>query len=77
MGAYYKPYEEAEIRMKLEPIAKQIAESENGIEYKTVQRMLRGVQSNITTLTMYFPIYEEIRTVGKGAVRSFIYMLKK
>lgn len=77
MGAYHKPYEEAEIRMKLEPIAKMIAKSENGIEKKEVQRMLRGVQSNLTTLTMYFPIYEEIRAVCKNRTMCFIFMLKK
>jgi hypothetical protein len=37
VGAYKKPCEEAEIRRKLDPIAKQIADSDNGINYFQVK----------------------------------------
>ena len=82
MGAYHKPYEEAEIRMKLEPIAKVIAESENGMELIDVHRMLHKVNCTLSTLTFYYPIYEETRKASRGRrdqekLRTFIYMLKK
>ena len=81
MGTYKKPYEESEIRMKLDPIAKQIADSENGINYFQVRRMLSAVKSNLTTLSYYYPVYEEERMVvqrgNKKVKRTFICMLKK
>lgn len=81
MGAYKKPCEEAEIRRKLEPIAKQIADSDNGINYFQVKRLLSAVKSNLTTLSYYYPVYEEERMVvqwgNKKVKRTFICMLKK
>lgn len=75
MVKYRKPSTEAEIRRTLEPVAK-IIEEADGIEYKVVQRMAKSVGSNITTLSMYFPVYEENRMVGKR-LRTFICMMKK
>lgn len=80
MGAYKKPCEEAEIRRKLGPIAKQIADSD-GINYFQVKRMLSAVKSNLTTLSYYYPVYEEERITvqwgNKKVKRTFICMLKK
>lgn len=72
---------ESVIRAKLDPIAKIIADSENGINYFQVGRMLSAVKSNLTTLSYYYPVYEEERIVmqwgNKKVKRTFICMLKK
>lgn len=81
MAEYKKPGSEAVIRAKLDPIAKMIADSENGINYFQVGRMLSAVKSNLTTLSYYYPVYEEERIVvqwgNKKVKRTFICMLKK
>lgn len=72
---------ESVIRAKLDPIAKIIADSENGINYFQVRRMLSAVKSNLTTLSYYYPVYEEERIVvqwgNKKVKRTFICMLTK
>lgn len=79
--AFSKKTTESEIRAKLDPIAKIIADSENGINYFQVGRMLSAVKSNLTTLSYYYPVYEEERMVvqwgNKKVKRTFICMLKK
>lgn len=82
MGTYKKLHQEKMIKDLLAPIAEKIASMEDGMELIDVHRMLREVNCTLSSLTFYYPIYEEQRKASRGRkdrerLRTFIYMMKK